>query len=144
MVLVEHHIKYKEIHGYDETVFIEKGEHYLLHKRLRLEGKCTIPPKTLRRISETANKRTKKYKLWSKRYRTVTQSKYYATGRKYSQINRRVVSINETIGLHVRLRENIIYNISTGSVSVLFIFEATNGYKLYNIDENVREVPARL
>ena len=32
--LVEHHTHYKEIDGYDETVWLTKSDHQLLHKRL--------------------------------------------------------------------------------------------------------------
>ncbi len=42
-MLVEHHIKYKEIHGVDETIWVEKGEHNKLHKRLKKEGGWNIP-----------------------------------------------------------------------------------------------------
>ena len=33
--LIEHHTKYKEIHGVDETVWITRSEHSKLHIRLR-------------------------------------------------------------------------------------------------------------
>jgi hypothetical protein len=48
---VRHHIKYKSIHGEEVVVIMEKGEHYALHRRLRLEGKCNIPRKMLHTIS---------------------------------------------------------------------------------------------
>lgn len=54
---VNHHVKYKEIHGVDEIVIMDKGEHGRLHTRLRREGKCNIPPKELARISMKANMR---------------------------------------------------------------------------------------
>ena len=54
---VHHHIKYKEIHGVDEVVMMERSEHSKLHQRLRREHKCSIPPSTLKRISENACKR---------------------------------------------------------------------------------------
>lgn len=41
--MVEHHTKYKEIHGEDKTVFMPIREHTALHRRLRKEGKCNIP-----------------------------------------------------------------------------------------------------
>ncbi len=67
-MLVEHHIKYKEIHGVDETVWMEIGEHISLHKRLRKENKCKIPVDILNNISKKANQRTNKYKQWKKEY----------------------------------------------------------------------------
>jgi hypothetical protein len=33
--LIEHHVKYKEIHGVDETIWMTRSEHLLLHARLR-------------------------------------------------------------------------------------------------------------
>lgn len=54
---VNHHVKYKEIHGIDEVVPMEKGEHNRLHRRLRKEGKCNIPQKILAKISVKANAR---------------------------------------------------------------------------------------
>lgn len=68
MVLVEHHTKYKEIHGYDETVWMEKGEHKRLHNRLRREGKCNIPVDILQRISNAAQGRTRKSKEYHSDY----------------------------------------------------------------------------
>ena len=44
MVMVHHHIKYKEIHGVDEVVLMDKGEHAKLHRKLRREYKCNVPP----------------------------------------------------------------------------------------------------
>lgn len=60
-MLVEHHVKYREIHGEDETIFITHGEHIRLHRRLRREGKCKIPVQELAKISAKAQKRTGKY-----------------------------------------------------------------------------------
>ena len=49
-MLVEHHIKYKEIHGIDETVFMSRSEHDKLHRRLRRAGKCNIPVENLQKL----------------------------------------------------------------------------------------------
>jgi hypothetical protein len=57
--LVEHHTKYKEIHGEDKTIFIPHGQHITLHRRLRKEGKCKIPSEELRKISSRACRRKK-------------------------------------------------------------------------------------
>lgn len=53
-MLVHHHVKYKEIHGVDEVVLMEKGEHTRLHIRLRREGKCNIPSEDLHKLSVSA------------------------------------------------------------------------------------------
>ena len=55
--LVEHHTKYKEIHGEDKTILMLHGEHVSLHRRLRRESKCNIPPDKLNKISIQAYKR---------------------------------------------------------------------------------------
>lgn len=65
----EHHTHYKEIDGYDETVFMTRSEHKKLHMRLRKEGKCNIPSKELHRISHNARSRTEKHQEWLKEWR---------------------------------------------------------------------------
>ncbi len=60
MVLVQHHIKYLEIHGVDEIVWMEASEHKKLHKRLRADGKCEVPPAVLKKISVAARGRSEK------------------------------------------------------------------------------------
>lgn len=59
--IVEHHTKYKELHGYDETKFMSHGEHVSLHARLRRENKCNIPSQDLEKISKKASIRCDKY-----------------------------------------------------------------------------------
>lgn len=66
--IVEHHVKYIEIHGKDVTTFILQSEHIKLHRRLRKTGKCNIPIEILDKISTTASKRTKKAKRDYKLY----------------------------------------------------------------------------
>lgn len=77
MVLIQHHVKYKEIHGYDEIVWMTWSEHQKLHKRLRKEGKCNIPADELQKISTKAHKRTKKWDVYSKEYKKSKQWKEY-------------------------------------------------------------------
>ena len=55
---VHHHIKYKEIHGVDEVITMDAGEHKRLHTRLRKEGKCNIPTTELATISQSASRRS--------------------------------------------------------------------------------------
>ena len=54
--LVEHHVKYKELHGEDETVWMTHGEHKALHNKLRRNDICVIPVKDLRKITNGDNK----------------------------------------------------------------------------------------
>lgn len=109
--LVEHHIKYKEIHGVDETIWIPFGQHVQLHKRLRSEGKCSISPKELGAISARAKCRTNKYK-----YR------------------RKTLQFTDTIMEHVQLVEEICYDIRSGHVYTRIRFRANNSLKLLNIN----------
>jgi hypothetical protein len=74
--LVEHHIKYKEIHGEDKTTFMSPGEHVRLHRRLRREEKCNIPSEELCKISIKANHRTEKYlKKYPRKPREIGKKK---------------------------------------------------------------------
>lgn len=65
MVLVHHHVKYKEIHGEDVVVLMEQSEHMKLHYRLRHEGKCNIPSNVLQVVTvKASNRRRKEEGLW--------------------------------------------------------------------------------
>lgn len=61
---IQHHKKYKEIHGEDEVVEMDVGEHLKLHRRLRREGCCNVPVEELRRIAIKAHNRTEKRKQY--------------------------------------------------------------------------------
>jgi len=73
--MVEHHIHYKEIDGYDETVWMTKSEHQLLHMKLREEGRCNTPVEKLAKISRAANQRTVKARGAQKEYRDNNREK---------------------------------------------------------------------
>lgn len=57
--IVEHHIKYVETHGYDETVFITDKEHQNINHR---ELFPFISSEELAKISRAAYRRTQKFK----------------------------------------------------------------------------------
>lgn len=57
--VIEHHTKYNEIHGEDKTIFIARSEHVKLHRRLRREGRCNVPPDELDKMSGRACHRKK-------------------------------------------------------------------------------------
>jgi transposase-like protein len=63
--LIEHHTKYEEIDGVDETVFIPMSEHVKLHNQLRKIDHERIPIKIL----SAAYLRTKKRKEYEINYR---------------------------------------------------------------------------
>lgn len=97
---VTHHIHYKEIHGFDETVMMTKSDHVKLHRRLRRENECDIPAVELHKISQAAcrrahpevvRERNKKYRelhhdeilIWKKRYREEHREELAAKQRIY-------------------------------------------------------------
>lgn len=93
--LIEHHIHYKEIDGYDETVLITPSEHRLLHNKLRREGKCNIPPKELEKISRKAYERTEKSKMKRAEYREDNQEKMKTTRKIYREENKERIAIKQ-------------------------------------------------
>lgn len=109
MKIIQHHVKYKEIHGIDKVVPMEYGEHQHLHHRLRKEGKCNIPKKELHRISHNARARAR-CKLYNR------------------------IDFNMWLAPNVRFYETIRYNEHTGHVGYCAIFQPYNGHHLINIE----------
>ncbi len=130
-MLVEHHIKYKEIHGVDETVWMEKGKHHALHDRLRRDGKCNIPVKKLRQIASIAHKRTDRYK----EYLRTRPKKSYESNRVYARNHYKTLTINSHLSHNIRLKESIRYNTKTNKIYVSVRFEATGKHKLYIMED---------
>lgn len=156
--MVEHHTHYKEIHGYDKTVWMTKSEHSKLHMKLRKSGKCNVPSNELRKISMAASSRTDKEKKYMKSYHKSDKCKKART--KYLQSNRGIKTVAAynksdnckiskaayapkniqsfifytTHGLNVREYEKIVYNNSIGTVCISVYFSATNSKKLLYID----------
>jgi len=120
-MLVEHHVKYKEIHGVDETIWILQSEHLKLHRRLRREGKCKVPVKELSKISQKARDRTEK----GKAYRNKRQKESYKKNRFHFW---------ENIAPKISLFEDLVYYPKTGTVGVFSYFEGNNGNKLLRIN----------
>ena len=54
---------------------------------------------------------------------------------RYTKRNQRIIDFRTPIDMFLKLREEIVYNINTGTVSYCSNFEATNGKKLWN--ENI-------
>ena len=101
--LVQHHVKYKEIHGEDIIKMLSYSEHKKLHIRLRKEGKCTIPVKELKKIVAKAHKRTKGYKTWNHNYNILG--------------DRRITFI-DTPMKNIQFIEEIRYNEYTGEIGI--------------------------
>ena len=105
--MVQHHVHYKEIDGYDEIVMMEKGEHIALHDRLRYERKCNIPVKKLRKISNAARSR---------------------------MLNKNKKQFYSTPGRNTQLYEAIHYNPVTFEISVYSSFHGTHNFIVPRID----------
>ena len=129
-MLVEHHIKYKELHGVDETVWMEAGKHKTLHNRLRREGKCNVPVDILQKISRKAQSRTDKCKERNKNY----IKKMYESNREYARQNYRTLVFNERLSQNIRLKEQIRCNLKTNKIYISSIFEATGNHKLIIVE----------
>lgn len=121
-MLVEHHIKYKEIHGVDKTTWMTMSEHKLLHLSLRRNGKCNIPSETLRVISNKAHSRTKK----TKEYRNCF-------AKKYTHDNLYQFMFKTCYPTNMRLIENLIINKKTGAIRFYSGFVGHHGIKLHEI-----------
>lgn len=119
MVLIEHHTKYKEIHGVDETIWMERSEHDKLHHRLRREKKCNIPPEVLNKIAKAAHRRTEKCKVKTleDNKRILQRIEFYTT-------------IEKCVGLY----ESVWYYPKYGRLICSARFFATRGKKLLYIN----------
>lgn len=115
-MLVQHHTKYKEIHGVDEIVLMRCGEHIKHHNRLRKAGCCKIPPD----VTHDAHLRSPKHKETTKRYTSNHQRK---------------IKFYNSVGENVRLVEEIQYNLKTGVLSIYSYLLPSNEYKLFYIDD---------
>jgi len=113
--LIEHHTKYKELHGVDETVWMTDSEHKKLHFKLRSKGKCNVPVAKLTKISIAAHARTKK------RIKSRIE---------YTKKNMQSIEFFESMGANVQFIERITLNHATDNVSCYAWFLGTHGNKL--------------
>lgn len=125
-MLVQHHVKYEEIHGVDEIVMMEYDEHRKLHTRLRKEGRCGITAEKLRVISTAAYNRSDKGKKTAKRY----QQKYG----KLTRSKENCIVFTETIGTNVLFIETLKVNPNLGTINYRSSFRGHNKTKLKCID----------
>ena len=130
--MVEHHTHYKEIHGYDKTIWLSNSEHQKLHHRLRKERKCNVSVDELRKISNKAQHRTNKGK-WYERGRNDFKNQFHK-GTYQSHV------FDDSMMVNVFHRESIKYNFRTGEVLINCWFGARtkkDGKILYiDIGEN--------
>lgn len=117
--LIEHHTKYREIHGVDETIWMTRSEHKMLHNRLRGEKKCKISGPELAKIARKASHRTVKQKL----NKLVYKHKFEGN-----------IRFTDTLVPNIRHHENINYNYKTGVVSCSCFFEGDHSMKLMEVN----------
>lgn len=129
--LIEHHTKYIEIHGIDESLWMTPSEHRNLHNRLRKEGKCNIPPEELGKISKAAVERTEKHIIRKREY--VKTNKYKEYKHEYNKKSYWFM-FKDTIAPNIRLHEEIVYSSITGNLVISSGFVGDNGKKLLIID----------
>lgn len=93
--LVEHHTKYIETHGIDETVWISYGEHERINHRI-LFPNHTI--EELRNISNAANGRTSKHKKQMKKYwnKNIQTKVFILRVHKYAYVHQKILYNNAT------------------------------------------------
>lgn len=113
--IVEHHIHYKEIHGYDETIMMTKSEHQKLHIRLRNEGECNIPVNELSKISKAASGRA-------------------GNTKGYHNKNIKCKKFSYPMKPYINLRTAIKYNEKLNSLSISSWFEGSRPNKMYFIE----------
>ena len=83
--MIQHHIKYLELHGVDEIVEITRSEHLKLHNRLRREGKCNVPVDVLRKISRAARERSPKVRAQKKAYNKAYHASHIKEEKAYQK-----------------------------------------------------------
>lgn len=134
-LLIEHHNRYEEIHGYDESIWMTRGEHKDFHYHLRKDGKCNIPSNELAKISHRATSRTEKCKTYMKEiYKTENYKKHKSD---YSKAYIMRVMFTETLARNIRFYEEILYNIKTCTLTVSSGFSNQgHGKKLLIVDIN--------
>lgn len=143
--MVEHHICYKEIHGYDKTVWMSNSEHIRLHQRLRKNSECNIPADELKTIAMAASARTDKQKEKKAKYQAGYNYKQKNSEYEYSPERikyKRDYCLKNTFEKnywtymmpYISLKENIGYNIATNHISVSSGFYGSHKKKLFFID----------
>lgn len=113
--LIEHHTHYKEIHGYDKTILMTKGEHESLHNKLRKTKKCNIPVYELKCISQRAMKRTHKEE----------SEKYEKQNIKY------VYLFCYSFETNTKVQGRLKYNIKTDHIGISSSFSVNNKRRLH-------------
>lgn len=118
--MVEHHIKYKELHGYDKTVWMTRSEHKKLHNRLRKNGECNVPVDKLTKIAKTAHNRTDKHKKYEGNPERIKSIRDYNLKNVWHKQHRTYMMPN------IALVSTLSYNIVTNHLAVSSGFYSTH------------------
>lgn len=130
--LVEHHTKYEEIHGIDDTTWMVPSEHRDLHNRLRREERCDISSEELRKISIVATRRTEKHKEAIRDYNKTEKFRKYKSD--YCKMYIMKIVTNSTISKNIIFHEEMAYNIKTETLTISSGFFGSHGIKLPTIN----------
>jgi len=128
-MMVEHHIKYKEIHGYDETIWITKSEHNKINHRILFPE---VSKEELKKISHMAQERTTKRRKYKRIYSKNNCEKYYENNKEKFKFPKKF--FNLYMMPNVKYNESIGYNKNTNNILIHCGFQTYHGKKLFYID----------
>ena len=139
--MVEHHTHYKEIHGYDKTVWMTRSDHFKLHQRLRRNSECNVPVDEMKEIAMAAHKRTDKSKKRQAKYHKEHKPIEYENSperikskRDYCIKNVWRKQYTTYMIPSIALAESIRYNTATNHISVSSRFFGFNKNKPLVVD----------
>ncbi len=114
-MLINHHVKYKEIHGIDETEKVTRREHMILHGRpvVGMKSNNPIP----RKIAVAAGNRI-----------------HMPAHNKIIHDKRNTIDFNDRIDKNIVLRETMIVNPSTNTITWSSRFIGDHGRKIIGVD----------
>lgn len=113
--LLQHHIKYKEIDGYDLIEMLTPSQHTKLHSDRIKSGHNKIP----KYIIQRAHKRSPLGRLHTRVNASV-----------YREKNVERMSFGTVVEPFTELYEQIVYNKKTGNITYVSYFHGTCGIKL--------------
>lgn len=119
-ILVAHHVKYKEIHGIDEIIWLTPSEHKKLHIKLSKTEGYIKPSKEIIIKAKNRASQNRPYRL---KYRQSERCKE----KRQHYIHDHIFTLHftENMGYKLRLMESIVYNTNTGDIMVTSCFYST-------------------
>lgn len=150
MTVIQHHTKYKELDGEDVIEMVTPAEHRKIHGKRSLALQYGISSEEFRIIQRRAHGRSPTAHAVARKY---SQSEKGTTRRRvyqrtqpqrartvdYHKENVHCFYFYDNIEPSLRLSETVLYNKKTGKVWVESRFMATNGKKLFVINEDIQK-----